>query len=132
MSVLPTVQPPTFRREDDRGVLIEVINKGPWETVLTGSMHAGGVIGNHYHKKTRMYLYMISGSAAVHVVDVETARSWNTVIESEQGMFLEPNTAHALRFREESTFLLLKSRKYSETDPDTYPYSVLDVFEVKG
>jgi quercetin dioxygenase-like cupin family protein len=117
---------PTHTREDARGTLVEIVNSGPWETVLTGRMHAGAVLGNHYHKTTRMLFYLIAGAAEVHLFDVRTERrSQGRVLEGE-GLYLEPNTAHALRFEVDSAFLLLKSRRYQAHEPDTFPFAVLE------
>ena len=35
------VMRPTFERRDDRGWMVELLNRGPWETVLWGEMKAG-------------------------------------------------------------------------------------------
>lgn len=117
---------PSFRRQDERGLFVEVVSGGPWETVITGTMHAGGVIGNHFHKHTRMLFYLMSGAAKVHVVDIETRATATTALRAENGTFLEKNVAHAIVFEQDSSFLLLKSQRYTESDPDTFPYSVYE------
>jgi len=115
---------PTFVREDERGSFIEVVNSGPWETVITGSMRAGAVLGNHYHKRTRMFFFLASGAAHVHVVSV-TSRSRDChELTAPEGLYLEPGQAHAIRFTGKSTFILLKSHPYREDDRDTYPFAV--------
>ncbi|MEK6677453.1 MAG: hypothetical protein AABZ47_17600 [Planctomycetota bacterium] len=132
---------PTYVREDERGSFIEILNRGPWETVITGFMRPGGILGNHYHKKTRMFLYLLQGSAEIWVraVRCETdgdchdnalASVARETLATGQGLYLEPNQAHAIRFLEESSFLLLKSRRYSEVDPDTFLYEVMTGAEV--
>ncbi len=115
---------PSFVREDARGTFIEVVNSGPWETVITGTMNTGAVMGNHYHKKTRMYFYLMDGAASVDLVDVVSRSQQSCELAPRQGFFLEANEAHAIRFRRPSSFVLLKSRCYSEDDPDTYPYVI--------
>lgn len=111
-------------REDERGLFVEAINAGPWETVITGSMRAGGVLGDHYHKKTRMFFFLTTGRADVEVVDVSTGERRKCHLATHEGVYLEPNEAHAIRFAEASTFLLLKSTRYREDDPDTFPFPV--------
>ncbi len=115
---------PTHVREDSRGSFIEIVNAGPWETVVTGTMGAGAVLGHHYHKQTLVFLFLISGRARVASVDVATGRRRNTVLDAGKGIYLKPNSAHAIRFDQESTFILLKSRPYREDDPDTFAYDV--------
>ena len=117
---------PTHLREDARGLFVEVVNTGPWETVITATMRPGSVIGNHYHKRTRIFLYLVSGAADVHVTAVDTGERQRCQLKAGQGTYLEPYQAHAIHFEAESTFLLLKSRRYNKDDPDTYPFSVLE------
>jgi len=114
----------TFLRRDRRGVFVEAVNHGPWETVVTGTMKTGAVIGNHYHKHTRMFFFVLSGGAIVTLVNVETGKQRSCKIEELHGLSLNPGEAHAIRFLKDSTFLLLKSLPYDDSDPDTFAYQV--------
>ena len=125
-------QTPCFVRDDERGTFIEVVNTGPWETVIVGRMKAGAVMGNHYHKKTRIFLFLTEGSATVDVVRVATGSRRRCDLPASRGLFLDPGEAHAIRFREDSRFVLLKSRRYEETDSDTFPYVVANAGSVCG
>ncbi len=116
----------TYTREDARGLFVEIVNAGPWETVINGTMRRGAVIGNHYHKRTRCLMFLTSGAARVDVAEVESGSRGSTRLRAREGVCLEPNHAHAIRFEEDSTFVLLKSLPYDENDPDTYPYMVAD------
>lgn len=118
---------PSFVREDARGLFAEVVNGGPWETIITGSMRPGAVLGHHYHKLTDMLLYLSRGSAEVTLVDVRTGERAVGRIEPRQAVRLPPQHAHAVRFLEASDFLLLKSRRFDQDDPDTFPYPLTDV-----
>ena len=113
-----------YIREDSRGLFVEIVNTGPWETVISGAMRKGAVMGNHYHKRTRCLMFLTSGAARVEVVAVESGSRSSTRIWAREGVYLEPNHAHAIRFDEDSTFILAKSLSYSENDPDTFPYVV--------
>ena len=65
-----------YERVDDRGRFVEVIAGGTWQTIIHGAMKAGALMGNHYHKKTRIYFYLIEGSADIDIVRVaDGARS---------------------------------------------------------
>lgn len=115
---------PTFRREDARGLFLEVINRGPWETVIAGSMREGAVLGHHYHRRTEMFLFLTSGAARIDLVNVTTREKMTITIHRHEGLHLPSRHAHAVRFLEPSDFILLKSRPYCEDDPDTYPFPV--------
>jgi hypothetical protein len=43
-----------------------------------------------------------------------------------QGVILNTNESHAIRFIEESDFVMLKSLRYNPADPDTYQFPVKD------
>lgn len=115
---------PTFVREDARGTFIEVLNRGPWETVLLGRMHTGAILGNHYHKHTSVFIYLIRGSAEVVQVDVRTLRQSQTQVAEGAGLLLEPWRAHAIRFAADAEVLALKSRAFDAEDSDTYAFDV--------
>lgn len=115
---------PGFERRDERGVLREVLNGFPAQTVLCGHMQAGAVMGNHFHKKTRVFFYLLRGEARIETLHFETsARDAFSLLEN-QGVFLEPGESHAIRYVSESDFLMLKSLPYDPSDPDTYPHPV--------
>ena len=61
-----------FKRDDERGSFVEVINAGPWESLAYGRMRAGAVMGRHYHEKTRIYFFVQSGSVEIETRDVAT------------------------------------------------------------
>lgn len=87
-------------------------------------MNAGAVLGNHYHKQTRMFFFVTTGLAKIDLVKVDSGERRSHDIESQHGLHLEPGEAHAIRFAKESTFLLLKSQPFDENNPDTFPYPV--------
>ncbi len=118
------VVPPTFERCDERGTFVEVVNRGPWETVLTGQMHAGAVLGHHYHKLTDMFFFLASGNCRMDTVQVKTGERRQVALTTGQGACLPRYHSHAIRFDAESTFILLKSRAYDPEDPDTYEHPV--------
>lgn len=116
--------PPRFKRTDHRGLFAEVITEGLWESIIHGRMHADAVIGHHYHTLTRMYFYLTSGQAEVHIVRVcDGVRDTFRLPEGE-GVHLEPNEAHAIRFIKPSEFILAKSRRHDPADPDTFPFEI--------
>ena len=115
---------PRFERRDDRGVFREVLSGFPAGTVVCGRMNADAVMGNHYHRRTRVFFYLFAGEADVRTVDVETRAKDRFSLRGNQGVFLEPGESHAIRFRVESDFLMLKSLPYDPEDPDTFEFPV--------
>lgn len=117
---------PRFERRDDRGVFREILSGFPAGTVVCGRMNAGAVMGNHYHRRTRVFFYLLEGSADVRTVNVESGAKETFGLAANQGVFFETGESHAIRFREDSEFLMLKSEPYDPEDPDTIEYPVPD------
>lgn len=117
---------PSFERTDDRGLFQEILNDGHWENLIRGRMNPGAVIGNHYHKKTVVFFYLTRGSAQVKTVHVNTGAREDFPLQANQGILLKVNESHAIRFQEESEFIMLKSLRYDPADPDTYGFPVED------
>jgi len=117
---------PAFVRNDERGMFMEVLNDGHWESLLRGRMHRDAVIGNHYHKETTIYFFVSQGSVAIKTVDVHTGQKDSFQLQAGQGVMLAVDESHAIRFLEESEFIMLKSQCYDAASPDTFPFPVED------
>ena len=115
---------PGFERRDGRGVFLEISNGFPAQTVLSGSMKKGAVLGNHYHKRTRVFFFVTRGSAAVAIENVQTGEREDLQLSESRGVFFEVNESHAVRFLEDGDFVMLKSLPYDPADPDTYAHPV--------
>ena len=115
---------PSFERRDSRGVFREILSGFPAGTVVSGKMGAGAVMGNHYHRRTRIFFHLLSGRAGVRTVDVETGTRDKFLLDENEGVFLEPGESHAIRFLVDSEFLMLKSLPYDSQDPDTFAHPV--------
>jgi len=118
------ILPPRFERRDDRGVFREILTGFPVGTVVCGRMNAGAVMGNHYHRRTRVFFYLLAGEADVRTVNVETGAKERFRLEENRGVYFEPGESHAIRFGEDSEFLMVKSLPYDPADPDTIGFEV--------
>lgn len=121
-----TILAPSFTRQDDRGIFTEVINSGHWESLITGQMQEGAVLGNHYHQETTVFFFLTSGRVRIKTVHIQTGAQDEFQLEAEQGVMLIPYESHAIHFEALSTFMMLKSLHYDPAQPDTYPYRVED------
>ncbi len=124
----PDVIRPSFTRQDGRGILTELLNSGQWQSLLYGDMQTGAVIGNHYHEKTDVFFFILSGSAFVFRIDPASGLpSPHQQLRAHEGTFLKAGVAHAIRFSTDSAFVMAKSLRYDPNHPDTVTYHVLDV-----
>lgn len=117
---------PVFERSDQRGVFQELLNTGTWESVIFTRMHPGATLGNHYHKKTDLFVYLLRGAAEIRTVDVESGEQDRFMLESGSGVILQSFQSHAIRFVQESEAIILKSCRFDKADPDTYPFPLED------
>lgn len=124
--MLKTFAPAQYERVDERGRFVEIIAEGNWRAVIHGQMKAGAVLGNHYHAATRVYFYVTKGLTDIDLVYVGTGEKRRITLGPGKGVYLETNTSHAIRFREPTEFILLKSRPFDPSDPDTFPYVIED------
>lgn len=120
------ILPTTFERNDERGLFREILNNGHWEALITGRMNPQAVIGNHFHKRTVIFFHIANGAASIKTINVTTGKKDDFSLHSGQGVILPVNESHAIRFLEESDFIMLKSVKYDPTDPDTFDFPVED------
>jgi quercetin dioxygenase-like cupin family protein len=114
----------SFTRTDARGTLTEVLNEGHWESLLTGSMNPGAVMGNHYHRETKVFFYLLRGAANIRTIDVETNARDAFALAAGEGVMLHTGESHAIVFTELSDFIMLKSRRYDPANPDTIHFPV--------
>jgi len=115
---------PGFERRDDRGVFREVANGFDARTLICGEMKAGAVLGNHFHRRTRVFFYLAHGEAQVRTLHVETGEKDLFSLRENQGVFFEVNESHAVRFLRDGEFVMLKSLAYDPADPDTFTHPV--------
>ncbi len=124
--MLKTFAPEKTERVDHRGRFVEIISEGNWQAVIHGEMNAGAVLGSQYHAVTRVYFYVICGCADIDFVDVGNGQRRRIRLVDGKGAYIEPGTSHAVRFREPTEFILLKSRPYDPSDRDRFPYEIED------
>lgn len=115
---------PGYERRDARGRMAEILNRGPWHTILTGEMNAGAVMGNHYHKRTLVFFFVVRGRVVIDTLHAGTGARDRVTLASGEGVLLTPMESHAIRFQEPSEFLMLKSEPYDPKDPDTFELPV--------
>ena len=120
MTVKTTIHKPTFTRQDDRGLFVEVVDEGPWETVIHGTMLAGSQMGNHYHKVNKALFYLVSGSARVTIKRIIDHSTQEIELNAGEGIYFLPYEIHTIYYHTPSDFLLFKSYRYKKESPDIY------------
>jgi dTDP-4-dehydrorhamnose 3,5-epimerase-like enzyme len=112
---------PSFVRKDERGVFWQVINgKGRWSVLNIGKMKKNSIMGRHFHKKTDVFFFLIKGKAQIDMIDVQNRKRSRLILNAFEGLILKKGTQHVIKYLTTSEFIMLKSRRYSSKDRDTY------------
>lgn len=117
---MKTIFKPTFVRHDKRGQFIEVINGLRFENLSYGRMKKGAILGNHYHKKTVLFFFIIDGRAEVKKFNIKTKQRSQIRLDNNQGVVIERLYFHTITFLKESFFIMAKSKKNRSDNPDTF------------
>ncbi len=107
--------------EDDRGVITDIIEHTPCDSVAIISCVKGAIRGNHYHKESVQFTYVMSGKIlALSQVPHESVEAR----ELTEGDLMEspPLERHALHALEDSLLLVITRgpRGGKQYEDDTY------------
>jgi quercetin dioxygenase-like cupin family protein len=93
--------------KDARGEIRDLITHTPVDAVTLITCTKGAIRGNHYHKKTTQYDYVLSGSLVCVSQDMQTGKRTRTTLRTGDVAVHPPYEAHAFQATEPSTFLSL-------------------------
>jgi quercetin dioxygenase-like cupin family protein len=93
--------------KDKRGEIRDILVGVPSDAITFITCAKGSVRGNHYHKKTDQYDYVLSGSFTCATKDMlnKNARMKKKIIKTGDLVFHPQNEAHAFKAKEKSSFL---------------------------
>ena len=92
--------------EDSRGKITDIISKEKIDFVTIITNKKGSVRGNHYHKKTIQYLYVLEGSILV-AAQFEGKKLEKKILKEVDLLLNEPNEWHAIKSLEDNKLLVL-------------------------
>jgi quercetin dioxygenase-like cupin family protein len=106
---------------DDRGDITDILVKEAIEYVTLITSNAGTVRGNHYHKQTYQWVYMLSGKFRV-CAKKEGGKVEEFIISKGDLILHAPLEQHAFEALEDSSFLVLTRgpRGGDNYEDDTY------------
>ena len=91
--------------EDARGSIRDIFAREPKDTCTIIVSKKGSVRGNHYHKLSTQYTYIVSGQLTMLSQKVGETAIEKHVFREGDVMTHEPNEAHALIADEDTVFL---------------------------
>lgn len=104
---------------DDRGYIMDVLVE-PFDSATLVFTLPGSVRGNHYHRKTHQWTYVLSGSLAI--VTSEAGKVEEGVLSAGEMMLSPPMQSHAWKALEMTLALVLTRgpRSGDGYESDTY------------
>jgi len=91
--------------QDARGQIIDIFTNGSKDHVTVIHSKKGAVRGNHYHKKSIQYTYVVSGQLTMLSQKVGQKKVCKHVLKPNDLMIHGPNEAHALIADKDTIFL---------------------------
>jgi len=107
--------------EDERGCITDILENEIIEYVTMISSKKGALRGNHYHKESVQYTFVLKGSLKL-LTQMLGAEIETTFIKPGDLVFTPPMERHALVALEDSEFLILTRgpRGGENYEKDTY------------
>lgn len=107
--------------QDQRGKIVDLIEKENINAVTYITFSKGAVRGNHYHKETYQYNYVVSGKIKLFT-QMEGEALKETILSKGDFALTVPYEKHALQAMEESELLVFTRgpRGGKEYESDTF------------
>lgn len=111
--------------QDQRGEIIDVLQKGHIEYVTIIHSRKDAVRANHYHKETYQYLYVLSGKLRA-VSQMPDQKPTEAILVANDLILSVPYERHAFEALEDTTFLVLTRgpRGGEDYEKDTFRLDV--------
>ena len=110
--------------EDSRGRIIDILTGEIIDSVTIISSRAGAVRGNHYHKESVQYTYVLKGRLKFYA-QMPEGKIETTTLKAGDLVYTSPLERHAMVAEEDSEFLVLTRgpRSGQNYEKDTYRLS---------
>ncbi|MDP6032129.1 MAG: cupin domain-containing protein [Alphaproteobacteria bacterium] len=92
--------------EDERGSITDILRQEPIDYVTIITSKKGALRGNHVHKETVQYVYVMEGKLKA-LSQMPDEPVCTTVLEAGDLIVNVPNEGHAFEALEDTTFLVL-------------------------
>ena len=107
--------------QDGRGLIIDLLEKRTINAITFITQKKGKVRGNHFHKKTIQWNYLVKGK--IEIVDKKRNSNLKKIILTKGDLFeTSKNERHAIRAVKDSEFLVFTQgpRGGKEYEKDTF------------
>lgn len=114
----------SINHKDKRGLIIDLLEKKTINAITFITQKKGAVRGNHYHKKTIQWNYLLSGK--IELIAKKNGKKRKIVLKKGDLVMTDKNEAHAVKALTDSTFLVFTQgpRGGTEYENDTFRLNV--------
>lgn len=118
---------------DERGEIVNILDADICHVALITSK-SGAVRGNHYHPEQIQHDYLLKGKYEYIAKDIKTGATESHVIETGNLVITQPNTAHAMKFLEDSVFLTFTTggREVEKYETHTRKFELIHLGKVES
>jgi len=111
----------TIGHRDERGEIFDLPFIGDISAINYITFSNSSIRGNHYHKKTIQWNYLIEGKLTVAIRNKQN-ETHNLIINAGQLLLIEENESHAFKAEEFSRMMVftMGPRAGKEYESDTY------------
>ena len=108
--------------EDSRGTIADIFVHNPKDNITIIFSKKGAVRGNHYHKQSTQYLFMISGKMTILTQKFGENAITKSILQPYDLMTHEPYEIHTFIAEEDTVFLAFADglRGGEDYEKDTY------------
>jgi dTDP-4-dehydrorhamnose 3,5-epimerase-like enzyme len=123
---IPTITEVPIAFEDQRGKIVNILDREGIEHVAIIGSKKGSKRGSHYHPTDWQYIYMVRGLMACWYQHVETGEMHTGEVKAGQLEYVPPGWAHTYQFLEDSVFLNITPGERSDEhfEEHTIKYSI--------
>ena len=117
---LPINLAPAFA--DDRGQITDLLTKTPLDAVTLIHSTAGAIRGNHYHKDTEQWLYVVRGQLEIAWQEHHREVKSGSYLYAGQMMHSPPGEAHAVKALTDAVFIVMTRGPRNGADYESDPF----------
>ena len=110
---------PEFEHADSRRTLKQLVT-ADIKQVNSYKVTKGAILGEHYHKLTFEYFYIVKGSFLVVLRAVGDKMKWSKVLGKESLFCIPPSVIHTLEALTNGEFMTFLTKSYTKDNEDIY------------
>ena len=110
---------PEFTHSDSRRTISQMLTE-PIAQVNTYFIKKGSTLGNHYHKVTKEYFFVIEGELYMDIQPLGEKETKGSVLSTGDFFLVEPLEVHKVEAITDVRLMTLLTKAFTEEDPDIH------------